>query len=49
MKTINYYSKYYGQCKQFFADKQTDKRTGPKQYAPDLLMRGHKNFIENGW
>ena len=23
-----------------FADKQTDKRTGQKQYAPDLLMRG---------
>ena len=25
-----------------FADKQTDKRTGQKQYIPYLLMRGHK-------
>ena len=26
------------------ADKETDKRTGQKQYVPDLSMRGHKNF-----
>ena len=25
-----------------FADKQTDKRTGQKLYAPDLSMWGHK-------
>ena len=24
-------------------DKQTDKQTGQKQYAPDQLIRGHKN------
>jgi hypothetical protein len=24
-------------------DKQTDRRTGQKLYAPDLLIRGHKN------
>ena len=27
-----------------FADKQTDKRTGQKLYAPGLSMRGHKNL-----
>ena len=26
-----------------FADKQTDKRTDQKLYAPDLSIRGHKN------
>ena len=26
-----------------FVDKQTDKWTGQKLYAPNLLMRGHKN------
>ena len=24
---------------------QTDRRTTVKQYAPNLLMRGHKNVI----
>jgi hypothetical protein len=27
-----------------FADRQTDRRTGQKLYAPDLSIRGHKNF-----
>jgi hypothetical protein len=25
-----------------FADRQTDRRTGQKLYAPDLSIRGHK-------
>jgi hypothetical protein len=25
-------------------DKQTDRRTGQKLYAPDLSIRGHKNI-----
>jgi hypothetical protein len=25
-------------------DKQTDRRTGQKLYAPDLSIRGHKNL-----
>ena len=29
----------------FFADKETNKRTGQKLYAPDLSMRGHKNLL----
>ena len=29
---------------QFSADRQTDT---VKQYAPDLLMQGHKNFFES--
>ena len=27
----------------FSADRQTDRWTPVKQYAPDLSMRGHKN------
>ena len=27
-----------------FADKQTDKRTGRKLYAPDISMQGHKDI-----
>ena len=27
-------------------DKQMDKRTGQKLYAPNLLMRGHKNGMK---
>jgi hypothetical protein len=26
-----------------FEDRQTDRRTGQKLYAPDLSIRGHKN------
>ena len=31
-----------------FADKQTDRRTGQKLYAPDQSMRGHKKFRKCG-
>ena len=27
----------------FWTDRNTDRRTPIKQYAPDLLMLGHKN------
>jgi hypothetical protein len=27
----------------FFADRQTDRRTGQKLYAPDLSIQGHKD------
>jgi hypothetical protein len=30
-----------------FADRQTNRQTGQKLYAPDLSIRGHKNFIPN--
>jgi hypothetical protein len=30
-----------------FADRQTDRRTGQKLYAPDLSIRGHKNTDKN--
>ena len=35
-----------GKCSQvkFSADRQTDRRTLVNQYAPNLSMRGHKNF-----
>ena len=39
---ITYHSKAMANVK-VFADKQKDKRTGQKLYAPDLLMHGHKN------
>ena len=29
-----------------FADKQTDKWTGQKLYAPDLSIQGHKNLMD---
>jgi hypothetical protein len=28
-----------------FADRQTNRRTGQKLYAPDLSIRGHKNIF----
>ena len=33
-------------------DKQTDRRTGQKQYAPDHSIRGHKNvgiLLDRSW
>ena len=44
--SINYHSKAMANLK-VLADKQkykvTDKQTGQKLHAPDLLMRRHKN------
>jgi hypothetical protein len=28
-----------------FADRQTTRQTGQKLYAPNLSIRGHKNFM----
>jgi hypothetical protein len=30
-----------------FADRQTDRQTGQKLYAPDLSIRGHKNSVRD--
>jgi hypothetical protein len=30
-----------------FADRQTNRRTGQKLYAPDLSIRGHKNGVRS--
>jgi hypothetical protein len=40
---ITYHSKDMANVK-VFADRQTDRRTGQKLYAPDLSIRGHKKF-----
>jgi hypothetical protein len=32
-----------------FADRQTDRRSGQKLYAPDLSIRGHKKHILVGF
>ena len=39
-----------GKCEVFTlvcADRQTDRRTTVKQYAPDLSIQGHKNVVVN--
>jgi hypothetical protein len=52
MKTLsfNYHSKDMANVK-VFADRQTDRQTGQKLYATDLLIRGHKKvrFITCQW
>jgi hypothetical protein len=40
---ITYHSKDMANVK-VFADRQTDKQTGKKLYAPDLSIRGHKKI-----
>jgi hypothetical protein len=35
--------KFLQTYKQTDRDRQMDRRTGQKQYAPDLSIRGHKN------
>jgi hypothetical protein len=40
---ITYHSKDKAIVK-VFADRQTNRRTGQKLYAPDLSIRGHKNI-----
>jgi hypothetical protein len=41
---ITYHSKDMVNVK-VFADRQTDRRTGQKLYAPDLSIRGHNNLF----
>ena len=34
----------------FSPDRQTDKQTPVKQYAPNLSMQGHKKMVQiKGW
>ena len=42
--SITYHSKAIANVKAF-TDKQTDKRTGQKLYAPDLSTRGYKKIF----
>jgi hypothetical protein len=42
---ITYHSRDMANFK-VFADRQTGRRTGPKLYAPNLSIRGHKNVIQ---
>jgi hypothetical protein len=41
---ITYHSKDMANVK-VFADRQTNRRTGQKLYAPDLSIWGHKNYL----
>jgi hypothetical protein len=41
---ITYHSKDMANVK-VFADRQTNRRTGQKLYAPDLSIQGHKNLL----